>query len=144
MTENQRFEKVIIYLQEQGSIQYAKDIADILGVSKDRVKYLRKENGGTLSNDELTTLKNHFPSINWIWVKLGEGEMISPNSTVPVNENEIDLILADLSELSEPEQKKLLKLEVAKLRRKISDIAAINNSSVFEELKSMMGLNKKK
>ena len=42
LTENQRFTEVIIYLQNNNYIRFEKDIAQILNVNKDRIKYLKK------------------------------------------------------------------------------------------------------
>ena len=155
-TENQRFTEVINYLRNNGAIKFEKDISDELGTNKDRIKYLKKENGGSISNEELQILKKSFPQINWVWVKLGEGSMLagydkkpSPSFVLdsemiyeknPEHQELLNKILSNNSTLPEPEQKRILINEVISLQQKIIDIyeSTPDPLNLIKELKKLL------
>ena len=151
-TENKRFREVLAYLQQNKFIRFEKEIAEILNVNQDRIKYLKKENGGSLSSDELCILWKKFPQINWVWVKIGEGSMLSAltdqdlsnaneyskiNSKSPDYKELIMLIITGESTLPEVEQKRILIQEVINLQNKLLEIYDLTDpTSLFSNLKN--------
>lgn len=146
-TENQRFSDSLKFLKNSRIILNDKDFIGQVDWERNRLSYLKANKGGGLTSDEIETLERIFPQINWgTWVKLGKGEMQAPyqNKKEELNETkEIDLIMSGLSSRDKEEQIKLLTLEVNTLRRKITEIIDIQNTSVIDELKSMIGISKK-
>lgn len=150
-TENQRFNTVINFLLNQKKFLYIKDIASIMGVNEDRIRYLRKENGGQLSSKELKVLSEKIPDIDWMWVKLGEGSMLATDNIakedaemyahkVDCKEDALAKILSGESCLPIEEQNKLLRREVLKLKdRIIKDSENKDPLKLLEEMKRMLG-----
>lgn len=154
-TENQRFNQAIEYLINQGDIKYAKELAEQINLNPDRVKYLRKDNGGSLNEQEINSLQEKFPQISWgPWVKLGQGSMLGSYNQDPqpqmVKEASIiykknpdhqlllNSILTGNSTLPESEQKKILVKEVLTLQQKVIDVyESTNPLKMFEDLKKM-------
>ena len=151
-TENKRFREVLAYLQQNKFIRFEKEIAEILNVNQDRIKYLKKDKGGSLSSDELCILWKKFPQINWVWVKIGEGSMLSAltdqdlsnaneyskiNSKSPDYKELIMLIITGESTLPEVEQKRILIQEVINLQNKLLEIYDLTDpTSLFSNLKN--------
>ena len=151
-TENKRFREVLAYLQQNKFIRFEKEIAEILNVNQDRIKYLKKDKGGSLSSDELCIFWKKFPQINWVWVKIGEGSMLSAltdqdlsnaneyskiNSKSPDYKELIMLIITGESTLPEVEQKRILIQEVINLQNKLLEIYDLTDpTSLFSNLKN--------
>jgi hypothetical protein len=132
MNENERFTRALDFLLGNNILHYAKDMADMLSVNKDRIKYLRKENGGTLTSEEMQLLKTNYPVINWLWVKMGDGSMLTEDEPITLvaeraliygKKPDLDQVLSEIitgsSILPVADQLKIARNEIVRLQQKI-------------------------
>lgn len=141
-TENQRFRDSIKFLKSNRLILNDKDFLQQTDWDRNRLSYLKADNGGTLTNDELKILKEKFPQINWMWVKLDEGSMLHeyPQPEPPINlveqrdiiyrkKPELDQLLSEIilgtSTLPLEEQLHIARQELVRLQQKVIDLVKL-------------------
>lgn len=148
MTDTERFKKAIEYLLTEGFLKFKTDLKAILGIDAGRMTSLTRTKATKPQPREIALLRKKFPQINWDWVSTGNGEMLAsenianePEAVYGSNEwkkEELKRIVAGTSTTPIEEREQLLIAELQRLQQIIIEAQAINNSTLLQDLKSLI------
>ena len=94
MTDNERFFKFFDYLKESGKLATQVELAAILGTNKAGINDL-KSGKKKVTVEHLKSMKKSYPELNFDWMLLEEGDMITSEGEKHIETNKEFLLKTD-------------------------------------------------